>query len=354
MKNNHFKNFGAIASFNLLLVAAAFAQTGDRGGNGGGTFVCLDTRDTVLSAQSQELWNLKYQAQELDSFTGDFSQVADQAITKLGKKNLRFRELVQKEKTNILGKMQLKDVRIRYQNDDRHVFENASCAEGRPEFMAGAVYFDNTGEVIFSESIWNKLSAVDRAALITHEAVYKVLRARYDSTTSDRAQAIVRAIFQKQTTGIDWEKVPAFCQISQDSSCTIKVEFLQKEVGSSTSEAHLSAYFYHKEVNKKGRLKTVLNARAPSEFVAKQDRWIATLLIDINAPSAAQPDSMQLGWAVDMGEDQFPFSAEMEIKIAEETISRRTYSQTSRRSYPLINQLKGALIDISSLVKYKN
>lgn len=211
-----------IGLLGALSLPNAFAER-EKAGNGGGTFVCLDERNVVLSAQSQELWTIRDEKGEVDSFAGSYSEIADRAIERIGAVNLRLLELVRAEKAAILAKMQIRKVRIAYLRDDRHVWENTDCVVGRPEFMPGAVSLDETGEVIFSESIWGKLPEIDRAALLTHEAVYKALRVRYGDTDSERAQGIVRAIYAKSAKAKDRAAIPEFCVKTEAKGCFVRV-----------------------------------------------------------------------------------------------------------------------------------
>ena len=217
----------------LFCTQSAFATGGESSG-GGGAFVCLDKNNQVLSAISQDLWNGTHRGDlpplTFVSGTENYESIARAAVSRLST-NKRFQAQVSKELEKIINRINsgraLQDLSIVRRGDDKRKFENADCAEGRPDFAQAAFYDDKKDNLVISKRIWNAFKTeIDKAGLATHEAVYRVLRLRYEATDSVRAQSITATLLAKEEIPDDSDIPKSACLSSiVDGKCEVRLHY---------------------------------------------------------------------------------------------------------------------------------
>jgi hypothetical protein len=200
--NQQIKLFKYFAIMNLMfspIVLSAHAQ--DRGGNGGGAVVCRDANDQITSAQVLDLYEgtailgMKFIASS--SYESSIKEVLDKVMTY----QKDYGALLATESNFIVdsirnngNKVLLVSDKLERVNDSYHLALPANCkieqaavrlTKEQSTAFGGVLYMINKG-------IWNAFDDTNKAAIILHEAVYKIS----EKSNSLGSRAIVREILK--------------------------------------------------------------------------------------------------------------------------------------------------------------
>ncbi len=205
------------------------AVAGGVGDGGGQGIVCRNDDGTVASAQLLDLaeaenfflFNLKKQPKDRPylEIAREYAAILDNAIpanmptsTKTSTSGNAPAKISYDISVGVLLSKFLKNQRIKELVDLIDVtkslipgnsFKIPAVQDSNPKILPSAkncsleqiaVYRDGTNQVHFVGSVWNELNNVNKAALLIHESLYRVLREMND-TTSDRTRKMVAYLF---------------------------------------------------------------------------------------------------------------------------------------------------------------
>ncbi len=222
-----------ILSTIVLMCVQAHAIAGGVDGGGGKSIVCRDSQAKIISAETLDLYEAKniYGLQP-KTFSGSL----DQAITTI--------------ESDIQGTMDQPEI---------HLFPLFSRVRKIMKFVPPTVVLkpvDDAAEVVLpsgcnleqlahyiddelllvSEEIWNALSLTDKAALITHEAIYRMDRMG-GAIDSRRSRKIVSHLF----SGFPFEQVRSglpsnmkICMATQVDKATYQFAYYPSSSGAMT------------------------------------------------------------------------------------------------------------------------
>lgn len=201
----------------LLFVISVFIQlptqtlargeqeiAGPKVGNGGGLWLCRDRES--LNYKWIELTDL-FEAKnefgwELKEFKGQTFPEIYLSIVELARKNTKLGALISKYGVDPIQKLTFihKYATLTSINDGFYKVRPsaASCSDGYIHY-AQLANFTNDGVILVNSSLWAEplLSSRDKAALLVHELVYKVLRDSRGDKNSLPTRAIVAALFSQ-------------------------------------------------------------------------------------------------------------------------------------------------------------
>ncbi len=184
--------------FVFVSYSVAFAGAGSSGG--GDAVVCYEN-DSITTAKLLDLYEGESlfgdQFNNLSGSNFSYEVLLETALNRLDKtsygyigmasklsrgKRRKIREYV--ELVDQKKRLIVKDITLSPINDSNEIFLPAKNCE-----IAQAASFVDENTILFDQNIWNKLSNLDKAALVLHEAVYwydRVLTRKFDSTRSRR------------------------------------------------------------------------------------------------------------------------------------------------------------------------
>ena len=88
--------------------------------------------------------------------------------------------------------------------EDHRTYTAPDCGNGLPIFVQAAHFNDERRNRILQSAVRSSFrSETDRAALLVHEAVYRVLRLRFGAQESVGAQNVTGELFSIQSLRID-------------------------------------------------------------------------------------------------------------------------------------------------------
>ncbi len=211
----------------------AAPQGGVDGGGGGKSVVCRNSKGQITSAQTLDLFEAKnvYNL-KLTSYDGTVEEISQKIQAKL-KATISTDEYDYGsiyKRVNKIMKWVPPSVVIKPIDDAAEVVLPKNC-----QLEQLAHYIDDETLVV-SQEIWNHLSNTEKAALISHEAIYRVDRA-FGAKDSRRARRIVGHLFSDFTFEKTLEGVPATaksCTAKQGERMTYKFYYFPSEDGKST------------------------------------------------------------------------------------------------------------------------
>lgn len=218
----------------VLMFCSSLAVAGNGSSGGGGSFVCRDG-DKILSAVSQDVWNVEIKNEELVSnllvsevaqykFLDVEKTLSYNLIEKLFAISPKFYEQVKNELEKVLKIRQIMPIQLKLQKLDSSHYKMPFCKNGIADYINAAVY--DKDQLVYSEQVVMAFTRVlDWAALNTHEAIYKVLRDEYKDKTSDRTQEIVgQLVIEDTDVDLLKSKVP-LSEFNPDSTKSYEEKF---------------------------------------------------------------------------------------------------------------------------------
>lgn len=184
-------------------IAAAGEGRGSGVGNGGGLWTCRDAADALVWSELVDLSEARREfrlniLRQLPLNREGWLRAVD---AKLRQADPEYYAAYRKQLAEVRARFTLvpesdftgtEDFKIRTRP------EQSTCPGGtmpmNPEQLAN---FTHQGKLIVHQGLWlsNKLGEIDRAALLVHEAIYKLLRETQGDTDSAKAREIVGYLF---------------------------------------------------------------------------------------------------------------------------------------------------------------
>lgn len=201
------KTNGMILALLLAGLNTTFAKQGERGGNGGGAWVCQN-KDNLRTIRKVELVDF-YEAEKEFKYVINKHPGRDaQTILDLYKyrifnidKNLSYSMEPYFSKLN--DKLNLVDTDLEIIDDALYRVKPPQrwCEKGTISYQQLA-NFTNYGSILINEYLYNhaQVSELERAGLLLHEVVYEYLRDKFDDKDSQRARRFVGIIASTLTT----------------------------------------------------------------------------------------------------------------------------------------------------------
>jgi hypothetical protein len=198
-------------AFALLASPAAWANGK---GNGGGAFVCRDAAHAIRSAELVDLYEGRAQfGLTLRDEEGAPTARAEAALARLGRPEYVAAYGRVREKLRVVP-----DAKLENTYDFDLILSPKTCAGGTIQFEQLA-NFTNTGELIVSQEIWDRLGPAQQAALLVHESVYLYLRETFGTKSSREARRVVAYAFSTLEPGAYPADLFAFKrEVSQDAA----------------------------------------------------------------------------------------------------------------------------------------
>lgn len=183
-----------------LMALSTDAFAGPSTGGGGGAFVCYNSDGSIRNSELVDLW----EARNLKSLPIPNSSVnawvqAESAIQRLMPINFD----IARHSLVILNEMKSRiewlqpGVKLNPPTDVGNVFIKPNCP------LAGAAYYDDYAKKVYidREIMNSMISETDVAALLAHEALYRLFRTRFNAVDSIATRAIVGCLFSSTPVG---------------------------------------------------------------------------------------------------------------------------------------------------------
>lgn len=191
----------------LVLVAVVLgishAQAGDKVGNGGGLWACVSPDQQISKGTLVDLYEARTEFGLIlitSAESNPLNIVKERETYLRSNFNLYLREW-SLALSEVLEKMRLVEAELEKVDDALFRMRPlpSTCA-GTWNYIQFA-NFTHLNQVLIRKDIWNHeaIPALDKAALIWHEAIYKWLRATYGDRDSVRARQIVGLMFAQLT-----------------------------------------------------------------------------------------------------------------------------------------------------------
>lgn len=176
----------------LSLSNVIYAGNGTSGG--GGAFVCRDSQKNILNSELLDLWEAKYLNRlTIDKSNEGIETQIERAFSNLDKFHTPYLDTIKEELEIILNKAIAlpKGVTIKAPTDANNNYEKPGCP------LEGMMFYDgDLDHVVYNPETYNYLlSNTDKAAVWAHEAIYKVLRDRFNETDSKNTRKLVGCLF---------------------------------------------------------------------------------------------------------------------------------------------------------------
>lgn len=217
----------------FMMTGTSLAFAGAVSGGGAKSIVCRDAQGKINSAETLDLYEAKnIYGLQLKAFTGSLDQVISSLQMDL-KNTMSQPEIhlfplfnqVRKIMKLIPPTVVLKPV-----DDAAEVVLSSGCN------LEQLAHYVDDDLLLVSEEIWNALSLIDKAALIAHEAIYRMER-QGGAVNSRRTRKIVGHLF----SGFPFEQVrsglPAhkkLCMATQGDKVTFQFAYFPSSSGNMT------------------------------------------------------------------------------------------------------------------------
>lgn len=215
------------ALFFLLPIAAHASLEGGSVGNGGGAWVCREPSGEIRWAKSVDLFEAKNElGLTMGRYTGNYEAIVDQLKIRLQATNADFFARVAQQLNNINylksnpPAVVYTDATLDLIDDVFHrIHPNVSdCLGGQlvtdPRSGSKVIPYeqlvnyqdndegvnDGNAHILLQSVIWAHLSDFDKAAVVFHEAIYKLLREQYGNTDSVFARQLTGLLFSTTST----------------------------------------------------------------------------------------------------------------------------------------------------------
>ncbi len=170
---------------------------GHENGNGGGAIVCRNSINEITSAEVLDLWEARALHTPLLNDARDRNEFLQTALARIRKNNPLFGERVAQALKEIenLRVFIPEGTKLVPPTDANPWLLPASCQlEGAAQYLSRV-----EGDRLFvNPLIFDKMAAIDQAALWLHEAIYKVLRETDGDENSLRTRQMVSIAFSTQ------------------------------------------------------------------------------------------------------------------------------------------------------------
>ena len=182
-----------VSVFISLMSMTAMAK---EGGNGGGAFVCRDTKGKILSAELVDFYEGTSEYKLLIKKSGlSIEDQVNKAIVKYiavsAATTQEFMESVEtvQQLMNVVPNAKLENT-----NDFELRVSPKSCTGGKVKFEQLANYTDDE-KLTVDQEIYGALSETDKAGLVIHEASYLLARKWHDVVSSREARRLTAHLF---------------------------------------------------------------------------------------------------------------------------------------------------------------
>jgi hypothetical protein len=218
----------------LCLGSHAFAKPqGGVDGGGGKSVVCRNSKGQITSAQTLDLFEAtNVYGLKLSSFSGTAEEISAKVQAKLsgamGLNGYNYEPFY--KRVNRIMKFVPPSSVIKPIDDAAEVVLPKNC-----QLEQLAHYLDDE-TLLVSQEIWNQLSNTEKAALISHEAVYRVDRA-FGAKDSRRARRIVAHMFADfafEKVDGDLPKGSKSCTATQNGRMTYQFNYYPSDDGRNT------------------------------------------------------------------------------------------------------------------------
>jgi hypothetical protein len=179
-----------------VLSLSAFAK---EGGNGGGAFVCRDSKGIIISAELVDF--VEGRAEYGLTIPKNEKAIEDQINRAINRMLIGAPRLAAELQTSV---DEVKDimnisfeVELENTNDFNLRIKPRDCTGGKFRFEQLANYTDD-GRLVIDGTIYNKLPTTDKAALIVHEAAYLLARKWQDAISSREARRLTAHLFSSK------------------------------------------------------------------------------------------------------------------------------------------------------------
>ncbi len=170
----------------VFLMMSSLAIAGDKG-NGGYSIVCRDADNKITSAELLDIYEGRILYKR--SYAVDLNTVED--LIEVAKSRLTQWELFSKKLQREIDVIEQNAIYIPEGNElepTDDAFPPIKKTGCKFEQLAN---YTNSGEVLISQEIFDKLDNVNKAAMFVHEAVYSIRRKSLGDTTSQISRRLV-------------------------------------------------------------------------------------------------------------------------------------------------------------------
>lgn len=192
-----------ITAITIFLLMTCMAFGGDKVGNGGGLWACLDSQENVRYGMLIDL----YEAREQHGLSLIANSSSDSFSIVNERRELMIKLLPKRASIwsayldDVYKKMHLTDAILTEVEDSLYPISPlpANCPEGNWKYLQFANYLQQSQQILVRKDLWQHLgvSSLDKAALIWHEAIYAWLRDSSGDKDSRRARHIVGLVFSQ-------------------------------------------------------------------------------------------------------------------------------------------------------------
>ncbi len=197
----------------LLLLTTVFslgafattAYAGDKIGNGGGLWACQNAQADLISGTLLDLFEAtqEFGYPIMTTTLTDPYQISDSVLNKYRQEWPEFAAKIASHMAAVLSNKHFVDAVVEKIDDAKPPISPLpnQCHGGVWNFVQFANYKDD-GQLLIRNDLWNSsaLGAIDKAALLWHEAVYRWLRTDYQDDNSIRSRKIVGLVFSTLST----------------------------------------------------------------------------------------------------------------------------------------------------------
>lgn len=204
-----------VPMLNFLMSAVCYAGGGHVGG--GGSIVCRDVNQKILSAQFYDLFEASSEGRQIKQATASANRQIETAV---GRLDSPFAKSYLKVLTkDILSRIYFLPDGLVFQappdmGSERGVVVPAGCR------LEGIGYYNEDGRLGVSADIFNKLTPTDQAAFILHEVIYKRAR-QLGATTSADSRRFNAILFAADSRPSDYEDIVSGLELVNNDAVVI-------------------------------------------------------------------------------------------------------------------------------------
>jgi hypothetical protein len=192
-----------VVIFGLFEAQVALAKGNESGGGGAGV-VCRppSTKPTVqvLDLAEHSISDRKVQFAAAINQATDYKTMIELVIQNIEKYNPEFGRLFREKYNFVFANLDIRNGKVTAGDDlgdfDQRVLDE-NCAI---DWIA--YYNDHSGAIEIDQSLWVELSALDQAALLAHETLYRIARDQRQEVTSEWIRKAVPLLFRLDDEGI--------------------------------------------------------------------------------------------------------------------------------------------------------
>jgi hypothetical protein len=184
-----------------VLLHLTSAHAADKIGNGGGIWICWTATGEIEAATQVDLYEAvaQYDRVPVPPVHQDPLQIADDVTASIRARFPDYATTWIRELENVKARRHAYGGELKEINDSHYIgFPNRNACHGKPWDYVQFANYDDVQEIIQIRSdLWDspKIAALDKAALLWHEAIYRWMRDEFGDDTSTRARQIVGILF---------------------------------------------------------------------------------------------------------------------------------------------------------------